>query len=93
MHGGHAARPRRPTDIALQEHVTVPPDAALGTYKFRVTVSGDGVERATQDVTIEVTDHGVSGVQMTADETSVPAGIKNVPLGSIPLSRLAALLA
>ena len=80
-----------PTDIALQERLTVPQNAATGTYRFHVTVGADGVDRAAQDVTIVVTDNAVNGLTLTAKETSVPVGLQNVPLGSIPISRLASL--
>ena len=32
-----------------------------------------------------VTDNAVSGLTLTAKEPSVPVGLKNVPLGSIPI--------
>ncbi len=77
-----------PTDIALQEKVSVPQDATKGDYHFRVTVSGDGVPRAVQEVTVTVTDTGVSALTMTSDDNSIPAGIASVPFESLPSDRL-----
>jgi hypothetical protein len=80
-----------PADVSYRETVTVPQTAAPGTYDFDVHAIADGSERAVQHVTVNVSRRSVSALALTADETSIPAGIKAVPYGSIPASRLSLL--
>jgi hypothetical protein len=83
-----------PADVPFSETVTVPAAAAPGTYVFNIAAVADGATRGTpQQVTVNVTNAGVSALTMSSDEPSVPAGIASVPFGSIPGSRLAALTA
>jgi hypothetical protein len=80
-----------PADVSFDETITVPQGTAPGTYTFRLGAVADGSERAVQNVTVNVTNIAVSSVSMTSDESTVPAGIKQAPFSSIPVSRLASL--
>ena len=82
-----------PVDAVYDMTVNVPQSASPGTYNFVVHAIVDGAERATQNVTVNVNQSAVSALTMSADEPSVPAGIKSVPFGAIPGSRLPALTA
>ena len=82
-----------PADVSFDETIKVPQNAAVGTYTFRVGAVADGSERAVQNVTVNVTSAAVSSLTMTSDESTVPAGIKQVPFSSIPSARLASLTA
>jgi hypothetical protein len=80
-----------PADVSFDETITVPQGTTAGTYTFRLGAVADGSERAVQNVTVNVTNIAVSSVTMTSDESTVPAGIKQVPFSAIPTARLASL--
>src|SRR6185503_8484455 len=77
-----------PVDIAFQETVTPPQNAALGTYVFNVKAVADGATRATQTLTVNVVGDAVSGVRLSVDEASRPAGIARAPFADIPVGRI-----
>src|SRR5919197_5988272 len=80
-----------PADVSFDESITVPQGTQPDTYYFRLGAVADGSERAVQTVTVNVTNAAVSALAMTSDESTIPAGIKQVPFSSIPSSRLASL--
>jgi hypothetical protein len=71
--------------------VTVPPTTPVGDYGFRVYAVADGAFRTHQDVTVHVSNRSVSTLTLTADQSTVPAGIASAPYTSIPAARLATL--
>ena len=80
-----------PADINYHMTVSVPNDTPLGQYVFEIHAIADASDRATQTVTVRVTNSGVSSLQLTSDQASVPAGIAQVPFSSIPAARLGTL--
>ena len=80
-----------PADVVFDETISVPQNAAAGTYHFRLGAVADASERAVQNVTVNVTNAAASAVTMTSDESTVPAGIKLAPFSGIPVSRLGSL--
>ncbi|HSB37906.1 MAG TPA: PxKF domain-containing protein [Gaiellaceae bacterium] len=77
-----------PADIAYEMTVSVPDGTPSGDYVFTVHAIADGSDRAQQQVTVHVSNKSVSSLQLTADQSSVPAGIAAAPYSSIPASRL-----
>jgi hypothetical protein len=80
-----------PADLTYQMTVNVPEETPNGDYTFEVHAIADNSDRATQTVTVHVSDRTVSSLALTSDETSVPAGIAAAPFSSIPASRLGSL--
>ena len=77
-----------PADVAYRMTVNVPDTTPSGDYVFQVHAIADGSDRASQTVTVHVSNRSVSSLQLTADQSSVPAGIAAAPYSSIPASRL-----
>ena len=80
-----------PADIAYHMTVGVPNDTPLGDYVFEIHAIADNSDRATQTVTVHVTNSNVSSLQLTADQSSVPVGIASGAYSSIPAARLGSL--
>jgi hypothetical protein len=79
-----------PVDLVFDETVSVPAGTALGTYHLQMTANVDGAVRATQNFTVDVRSQAVSALSMTADQRSNVPGIAQIPLASIPVSRIPA---
>ena len=77
-----------PADVPYRMTVNVPDATPSGDYVFQVHAIADNSDRAYQTVTVHVSDRSVSSVKLTADQSTVPAGIASVPYSSIPASRL-----
>ena len=77
-----------PADVPYKMTVNVPEGTASGDYVFQVHAIADTSDRASQTVTIHVSNRSVSTLQLTSDQASIPAGIAAAPYSSIPASRL-----
>jgi hypothetical protein len=75
-----------PVDVPFEETITVPEDAALGTYTITVTEVVNGAERATHQVTVEVEE--IAGLQVKIDRRSVKAGIASFSPSVVPAARI-----
>jgi uncharacterized protein YjbI with pentapeptide repeats len=77
------------TDVGFQAVIQPPADAPSGTYTVDIVVRDDG-ESVLATQTLEFTvGIPLADAILTVDQASVPAGIKDVPLASIPPDRLA----
>jgi cell division septation protein DedD len=75
-------------DMPFQVTIQVPANAAHGDYSVELTVADGTATRASQvlDFTVGTP---LTGLTLTVDQESIPAGIKNVPFSAIPPDRLA----
>jgi hypothetical protein len=80
--------PQAGMDVPFEAVVSPPPDAPAGTYTVDLVANNDGIELARQTLTFTVVEP-LANLALTVDEESVPAGVKEAPLGSIPPDRLA----
>jgi hypothetical protein len=72
-----------PADVPTTATVSVPAGTPDGLYAFTVTVSADGAPRATQQFEVTVGDP-FSNLTLSADQSTVPAGVKSASIASLP---------